>query len=84
MPNSEVRFTVPNELIEDLKAPSDYGYQSFILGLFLDEEISFGKAAALLHMTHDEFIAFLGRKHIPYFRNAPEEIQEALKKLDPL
>lgn len=84
MPNSEVRFTVPDELLEGLEAPSDYGYQSFILGLFLDEEISFGKAAALLHMTPDEFMTFLGRRHLPYFRNTPDEIREALKKLDPL
>ncbi|MDZ7293039.1 MAG: UPF0175 family protein [candidate division KSB1 bacterium] len=84
MTTMEVRFAVPNELVEDLDAPSDYGYQSFVLGLYLDEEISFGKAAKLLDMTYDEFMDFLGRKKIPYFRETPEEINAALEKLKPL
>jgi len=84
MTTKEVRFAVPNELIENLDAPSDYGYQSFVLGLYLDEEISFGKAARLLNMTYDEFMDFLGRKKIPYFRETPAEISEALEKLKPL
>jgi len=53
-----------------------------VLGLFLDEEISLGKAAKLLDMSYDEFIDFLGKKKIPYFRNTPEEISEALEKLN--
>jgi predicted HTH domain antitoxin len=84
MTTMEVRFAVPNELIEDLDAPSDYGYQSFVLGLYLDEEISFGKAAKLLGMTYDEFMNFLGRKKIPYFRETPEEISTTLEKLNPV
>jgi len=84
MTTMEVRFAVPNELVEDLDAPSDYGYQSFVLGLYLDEEISFGKAAKLLDMTYDEFMDFLGRKKIPYFHETPAEISEALEKLKPL
>lgn len=84
MTTMEVRFAVPNELVEDLDAPSDYGYQSFVLGLYLDEEISFGKAAKLLDMTYDEFMDFLGRKKLPYFRETPVEISEALEKLKPL
>lgn len=84
MTTMEVRFAVPNELIADLDAPSNYGYQSFVLGLYLDEEISFGKAAKLLGMTYDEFMDFLGRKKIPYFRETPAEISEALEKLKPL
>ena len=84
MPTREVRFAVPNELVEELDAPSDYGYQSFVLGLYLDEEISFGKAAKLLNMTYDEFTVFLGRKKIAYFREIPAEINEALEKLKPL
>lgn len=84
MTTMEVRFAVPNELVEDLDAPSNYGYQSFVLGLYLDEQISFGKAAKLLGMTYDEFMDFLGRKKIPYFRETAAEISEALKKLKPL
>lgn len=84
MTTLEVSFAVPNELIEDLDMPSNYGYQSFVLGLYLDEEISFGKATKLLNMTYDEFMVFLGRKKIPYFRETPAEISEALTKLESL
>lgn len=84
MTTLEVRFAVPNELVEDLEMLSNFGYQSFVLGLYLDEEISFGKAAKLLDMTYDEFMDFLGRKKIPYFRETPAEISEALENLKPL
>jgi len=81
MSTVEVRFEMPQDLIEDLDGPSHYGYQSFVLGLFLDEEISLGRAAKLLNMSYDEFMAFLGKKSIPYFRNTPDEITEALQNL---
>ena len=84
MPTAEVRFTIPVELVESMQTPSDYGYQSFVLNLYLDEEISFGKAAKLLNMTYDEFLGFLGRRKIPYFREAPDEINAAMQKLKPI
>lgn len=84
MTTLEVRFAVPNDLVEDPDTLSNYGYQSFVLGLYLDEEISFGKAAKLLDMTYDEFMDFLGRKKFPYFRETPEEISAALENLKPL
>jgi predicted HTH domain antitoxin len=80
----EVRFSIPNELIEDIKNLSDYVYLNFVLGLYLDEEISFGKAAKLLSMAYDEFMDFLGRKKIPYFRDTPDEISHALQQLKPI
>ena len=82
MSTVEIRFAMPKDVIDDLDGLSDYGYQSFVLGLFLDEEISLGKAAKLLDMSYDEFIVFLGKKKIPYFRNTPEEIRVALEKLN--
>lgn len=82
MTTTEVRFSLPHELIQDLPNLSEYGFQSFVLQLYLDEEISFGKAAKLLGMSYDEFLEFLGRKGIPYFRNSTEEIKHALQKLD--
>ena len=84
MQTMEVRFDVPNELIEHIEAPSDFGYQSFVLGLYLDEEISLGKAAKLLNLSYDEFIDFLGQKKIPYFRETEQEISDALQKLKAL
>ena len=84
MPSVEVRFSMPQEIIDDVKDLSSYGYQSFVLRLFLDEEISLGKAAKLLNMSYDEFITFLGHRGIPYFRNTPDEIDEALHKLKPI
>lgn len=81
MSTVEVRFLMPKEITEDIKDISTYGYQSFILGLYIDEEISLGKAAKLLNMTHDEFIVFLGHRGVPYFRNSPDEIRDALRTL---
>jgi len=81
MATAEVRFAIPAEFVQSIKALSDYGYQSFILRLFLDEEISFGRAAKLLKLTYDEFLEFLGKRKIPYFRNTPDEIGEALQKM---
>lgn len=84
MSTAEVRFAIPAEFVQSIKALSDYAYQSFVLRLFLDEEISFGRAAKLLNMTYDEFLEFLGKRKIPYFRNPPEEIGGALQKLKSL
>lgn len=82
MTTTEIRFSLPHELIQDLPNLSEYGFQSFVLQLYLDEEISFGKAAKLLGLSYDELLEFLGRKGIPYFRNSTEEIKQALQKLD--
>jgi hypothetical protein len=84
METTEVRFNVPSELAEHLEQLSDYGYQSFVLRLYLEEEISFGKAATLLRMPYDEFMDFLGQRKIPYFRHSIEEVKEALRNLHPL
>ena len=82
MQKTEVRFFVPNELARDIRNLSEYGYQSFVLGLYLDEEISLGKAAKLLNKSYDEFIELLGQRKLPYFRETPEEINDALSKLE--
>jgi len=82
MQKTEVRFFVPNELARDIRNLSEYGYQSFVLGLYLDEEISLGKAAKLLNKSYDEFIELLGQRKLPYFRETPEEISDALSKLE--
>jgi hypothetical protein len=84
MQKTEVRFFVPHELVRDrdIKNLSKYGYQNFVLGLYLDEEISLGKAAKLLNKSYDEFIELLGQRKLPYFRETPEEISDALSKLD--
>jgi len=78
---AEIKFDISSELLTHIQTPSSYAYQSFILSLYLDEEISFGKAAKLLNLTYDEFLAFLGRRNIPYFRETADEIEEALEAL---
>lgn len=67
MSTAEVRFVIPAEIVQNIKTLSNYGYQSFILNLYLDEEISFGKAAKLLKMTYDEFLDFSDNRKIPCF-----------------
>ncbi len=80
---TEIRFDLPHELIQGIPNLSTYGFQSFVLQLYLDEEISFGKAAKLLGMSYDEYLAYLGKKGVPYFRDTTEEVRLALQKLEP-
>jgi predicted HTH domain antitoxin len=49
-----------------------------VLGLYQEDRISGGKAAELLGLTREGFLALLARKGLAYFRHTPEEwAQEA-------
>lgn len=52
---------------------SETAREYIILGLFQETRISGGKAAELLGLTRQGFIALLARKGIPYFRLEPED-----------
>ena len=67
MDTVSVTFEIPKEVIGDVPYLSQYSYEKLVLGLYLDEEISLGKAAKLLDMSYDEFIQLLGKNGIPYF-----------------
>jgi predicted HTH domain antitoxin len=71
-----IPITLPREFIALLGAPSqasETAREYIILGLFQETRISGGKAAELLGLTRQGFIALLARKGIPYFRLEPED-----------
>jgi len=71
-----IPITLPREFIALLGAPSqasETAREYIILGLFQETRISGGKAAELLGLTRQDFIALLARKGIPYFRLEPED-----------
>ena len=84
METLEIKIQVPKEISKDIPDISKYTFEKFVLGLYLDEEISIGKAATMLNMPQDEFIEFLGKNSIPYFRSRPEDIKQELEELSRL
>ena len=81
MKNNEIKIQLPKEFPKGIPDLSKYTYEKLILGLYLDEEISLGKAAQLLNMPHDQLIRYLGKHKIPYFSADPDDIQHELEKL---
>ena len=74
--NLTLAISLPREFIALLGAPSqasETAREYIILRLFQEARISGGKAADLLGLTRQGFIALLARKGIPYFRLEPEE-----------
>jgi predicted HTH domain antitoxin len=79
-----IPVTLPREFIALLGAPAqatETAREYIILGLFQEARISGGKAAELLGLTRESFIALLARKGIPYFRLAPQEWEAELARI---
>ena len=81
METIDVKIKVPKEISKNIPDLSKYTYEKFVLGLYLDEEISIGKAAKMLNLPQDKFIQFCGKNNIPYFRPTPKEIQNELQTI---
>lgn len=47
-----------------------------VLSLFVEGQISSGKAAKLLHMSRGDFLTFLKRRGIAYINYSPDELTE--------
>ena len=57
----------------------------FVVSLFVEGQISSGKAAKLLHISRIDFLAFLRERGIAYIHYDPDEIREefdAVEQLD--
>jgi hypothetical protein len=79
METIEIKIKVPRDISKNIPDISKYTYEKFVLGLYLDKEISTGKAAKMLNIPQDKFLEFCGKNNIPYFRSTPEEIQNELQ-----
>jgi predicted HTH domain antitoxin len=74
-----VQVTLPKDFVALLGAQPQASAavkEYIVLGLFLEDRISGGKAADLLGLTRLGFVALLARKGIPYFRLTADEWAE--------
>jgi len=81
MQTIEIKIRLPEEISKRIPDLSKYTYEKLILGLYLDGEISLGKAAKMLSMAYDQFIGYLGKHKIPYFQANPADIKKELNQL---
>lgn len=81
MDTLEIKIQLPKEVSSGISDLSKYTYEKLILGLYLDGEISMGKAANMLDMAYDQFVQYLGEHHILYFHANPEDIKKELNQL---
>ena len=53
-----------------------------VLGLYLEQRISAGKAAELMGLGKREFVRLLARKGVPYFDYTDKELGEEFRTFD--
>lgn len=81
METIEIKIRLPEEISKRIPDLSKYTYEKLILGLYLDGQISLGKAAKMLSMAYDQFISYLGKHKIAYFQANPADIKKELNQL---
>jgi predicted HTH domain antitoxin len=82
-----VQVELPVELAE-LLAPggehlADRVREALIWKLFIDDEISAGRAAELLGLSNSAFRDLHQQRGVPYFRQAPEDLLAEIKRTKP-
>ena len=81
-----VEVTMSKDLFEMLgfsKSRAEEAIKEFsVLGLYLEQRISAGKAAELLGVRKREFVRLLARRGIPYFDYTDEELDEEFRTVD--
>jgi predicted HTH domain antitoxin len=81
-----VEVTLSKDLFEMLgysKSRAEEAIKEFsVLGLYLEQRISAGKAAELLGVRKREFVRLLARRGIPYFDYTDEELDEEFRTVD--
>lgn len=81
-----VEVTLSKDLFEMLgysKSKAEEAIKEFsVLGLYLEQRISAGKAAELLGVRKREFVRLLARRGIPYFDYTDEELDEEFRTVD--
>lgn len=81
-----VEVTLPKDLFAMLgysRSRAEEAIKEFsVLGLYLEQRISAGKAAELLGVRKREFVRLLSRRGIPYFDYTDEELDEEFRTVD--
>ncbi len=81
METIEIKIQLPEGFSKRIPDLSKYTYEKLVLGLYLDGEISLGRAAKMLGMAYDQFVRYLGKHKIPYFQANPADIKKELNQL---
>jgi len=81
-----LEVTMPKDLFAMLgfsKSRAEEAIREFsVLGLYLEQRISAGKAAELLGVSKGEFVRLMARRGIPYFDYTDEQLDEEFRTLD--
>ena len=81
-----LEIAIPKDLFSILGFSRDRAAEAIkeysVLGLYLEQTISAGKAAELMGVRKREFVRLLARKGIPYFDYTDEELGEEFRTFD--
>ncbi len=81
-----LEVAIPKDLFSILGFSRDRAAEAIkeysVLGLYLEQTISAGKAAELMGLGKREFVRLLARKGIPYFDYTVEELEEEFRTFD--
>ena len=76
----KVEIELPRDLLSALDIPeSEFGRRAkewVILELFLEGEISAGKAGEILGLSKRRFLDLLNERRLPYLDASPEELEQ--------
>jgi len=76
----KVEIELPRDLLAALDIPeSEFGRRAkewVVLELFLEGEISAGKAGEILGLSKRCFLDLLSERHLPYLDAGPEELMQ--------
>ena len=81
-----LEIAIPKDLFSILGFSRDRAVEAMkeysVLGLYLEQTISAGKAAELMGVRKREFVRLLARKGIAYFDYTAEELGEEFRTFD--
>lgn len=81
MDTIKIKIQLAREFAKTIPDLSKDTLEKLVLGLYLDGEIGFGKAAQMLKLIPDQLIQYSGKKNIPYFHQKPEKIKKELERV---
>ena len=86
METMELEVAIPEDLFALLGFSRSSAVEAIkefsVLGLYLEQRISAGKAAELMGLRKRGFIRLLARKGIPYFDYTGEELEKEFQAFD--
>jgi predicted HTH domain antitoxin len=75
-----VELSVPDHLLAGLDLTADQWRFDLALGLYMDEQVSSGRAAEIAGMSRPQFLDELGKRRVP-IQYGMEELESDLKTI---